>query len=104
MAKLNGRDLTPVEADLGKELILAQTFTDKGAFDAYNGAESYCKSLGLSVGRMCAGLPTGLKKGGYDIQKWRNLSFEDKALLDGVLMGDFRNGPVAVYLSKEVCP
>lgn len=104
MAKLNGRIIFPLEADIGKELVLAQTFESEETFGAYNEAEEFCKSLGLSIGRMCAPMPTGIKKGDFDIAKWKNLSFSDKSLLDGGLIGDFRNGPVAVYLVKEVCP
>lgn len=104
MAKLNGRDLESFEADLGKELRLAGEFTSEETFGAYNEAEEYCKALGVSVGRMCSPMPTGLAKGDFDIAKWKNLSASDKTLLDGVIVGDFRNGPVRVYLSYEVVP
>lgn len=89
---------------LDKEVRLAGEFKSEETFGAYHEAEEYCKALGVSVGRMCHPLPTGLAKGEFDIAKWKNLSAEDKTLLDGVIVGDFREGPVKVYLSYEVTP
>jgi hypothetical protein len=31
--------------------------------------------------------PRGIKKGQWDIQKWRNLDSDDKRILDGILIG-----------------
>lgn len=71
-------------------------FSQAGDFEAIRAAEAWCAEQGLSVGRMCGDEPMGLKKGSYDIQKWRNLSAEDRAGLDGTITGDKRNGPVTV--------
>lgn len=89
---------------LGKEVRLAAEFENKDeddTFGAYHKAEQYCKALGLSVGRMCSPQPTGLKEGEFDIQKWKNLDAEDIGGLDGVIVGNYREGPVKVYLSYE---
>jgi hypothetical protein len=96
-------ELSPLEATLGKELVLAKTFTSDETFGAYGLAEEYCRSLGLSVGRMCSPLPTAVKQGTWDIAKWKNLSVGDKYRMDGAITGDnYRSGPVSVYLVKEL--
>lgn len=91
-----------ISKDLGKKLRLAAEFVHDETFGAYKAAEEYCKALGVSVGHMCHPMPTGLAKGDFEIAKWKNLSAEDKMLLDGVIVGEFRNGPVNVYLSHKV--
>jgi hypothetical protein len=96
--------LNEISETIGKEVRLAAEFSNEETFGAYHEAEEYCKALGVSVGHMCNPFPTGLAKGEFDIAKWKNLSAKDKQLLDGVIVGDFRNGPVKVYLSYEVVP
>jgi hypothetical protein len=86
-----------LEKTLGKTLPNKKIFKHKDTFGAYHYAEEFCRRCGFSVGRMCYPGPTGIKRGDWDIQKWRNLSFEDRKLLDGAIVGDFRNGPVTVY-------
>lgn len=70
------------------------------SFAAFNAAVKWCKEQGFSVGRMCAGEPVGIRRGQFDIQKWTNMSAEDKRRLDGqiVPIGDFRDGGARVML------
>ena len=93
------------EQVLGKPLPHKHTFVGEATFAAVNAAEQFCKQRGFSVGRMCAGLPIGLKQGDYNIQKWRNLNRADKRRLDGVMVPStgarFRTGPVEVYFTDE---
>ena len=88
-----------LEEAIGKKLVNSKTFTgDPDTFRAYHDAERWAAEQGYSVGRMCSPSPTGIKKGNYDIAKWRNLSAADMTLMDGVIVGDnFRDGPVTVY-------
>lgn len=71
-----------------------------GEFAACNAAEAWCKENGISVGTTCRDLPRGLKRGDYDIAKWRNLSAADIAVMDGQMTGDMRNGPVTVTMKR----
>lgn len=69
-------------------------------FHAWNAAQRWLTERGFSIGRMQAHEPTGILFGEYDIQKWRNLSRDQRAALDATASGDFRNGPVVVRLTK----
>lgn len=77
---------------------MEKTFYAADEWGAIALAEEWCRENGISVGRMCGNSPIGIKRGAYTIQKWRNLSSEDIARLDGTIEGDFRNGPVTVNL------
>lgn len=86
----------------GKSLSFIKPFEASDTFHAYNAAEEWLAERGYSVGRMCSPSPTGVAKGDFDIQKWKNLDRDDKKQLDGVIVGDFRNGPVTILLSGDV--
>lgn len=73
-------------------------FRETGDFAARDAAERWCSQRGVSVGRAQRGAPCGLLYGEFDIQKWRNLRSGDRAALDGIMVGDLRDGPVTVYL------
>lgn len=80
------------------------TFTETGEWQALNAAAKWCADRGISVGRHQAHAPRGLLRGDFNIQKWRNLSLHNRGCLDGVMIGDFRNGPVTVRLSYDIEP
>lgn len=47
-------------------------------------------------------MPIALVKGCYNLpQKWKNFSVLDKKDIDGVMIGDFRNGVVKIYFFLE---
>lgn len=75
-------------------------FTDTGDFKANAEAEKWCEERGLSVGDMQGPAPRGILLGKVAIQKWRNLSEEDKDALDGEMTGNMREGPVVVTLKN----
>ena len=78
---------------------MRRVFDQTGDFEAYNAACSWLKEQGYSVGRMQREEPIGVKKGDWDIAKWRNLSQVDIAGLDGTITGDSkRTGPITVEL------
>lgn len=75
------------------------TFTGNGKpFSANNQAEQWLDDNGYSFGYMQGSDPRGIVIGNATIQKWRNLSREDKARLDGQMTGNGRNGPVYVEI------
>ena len=46
----------------------------------------------------------GKLKGKYDIAKWHNLRKHEIAALDGVMWGDFCEGPVTVEIFEKENP
>lgn len=75
---------------------IVMTFADVGDFEAMYAAEQWCADNGYSVGAGQRGSPRGLLRGDFVIMKWRNLSAQERAELDGTMTGDMRNGPVTV--------
>jgi hypothetical protein len=72
------------------------------AFRSFHAAEVFCKEQGFSVGRMQRDSPIGIKRGEWDIQKWRNLDRKDRKLMDGAILGsDKRHGPILVVWCDE---
>jgi hypothetical protein len=94
-----------LEQVLGKKLPHSREFKSESTFGAHSAAERFCRELGFSVGRMCNVKPIGIKRGSWDIQKWRNLSSSDKKLMDGVIVPRegfrFRGGPVVVFYNDS---
>ncbi|WP_185961250.1 hypothetical protein [Telmatospirillum sp. J64-1] len=60
---------------------------DGTPFGAMWAAERWLAENGYSVGHSEKGSPRGILKGDYDIQKWRNLRPQDRAALDGEMIG-----------------
>lgn len=82
-----------------KLVLFTKTFSSPDTFVAYHDAEKWLQDRGFSVGRMQGPEPVGIKRGDYDIQKWRNINSNDRELLDGLIVGDDkRNGPVTINL------
>jgi hypothetical protein len=75
---------------------IVMTFADVGDFQAFYAAERWCKENGYSVGSMQGPDPIGLLRGDFAISKWRNLSRQQRAELDGQMTGDMRSGPITI--------
>lgn len=71
-------------------------FTGTKTFEALDAAQDYLRKNGYSFGSLQRQAPIAIKKGDYIIGKWRNLSVSDKAEMDGIIEGDFRDGPVEI--------
>lgn len=84
--------------------MIEKTFTGEKDWEAVRAAEEWCKENGISVGTMQGSSPRGLKRGEYNIAKWRNLSTSDRKLMDGLMEGDFRYGPVTIKITEEGTP
>jgi hypothetical protein len=69
-------------------------FHSEGTFNAMYAAQRYLSEHGYSYGSNCAMLPTAFLKGDYDIAKWKNLTAKERKQVDGIMTGDFRQGPV----------
>ncbi|MBA6068357.1 hypothetical protein [Pseudomonas mosselii] len=84
-----------------KPFVFTKTFDQEGTFQALYAAQNWLRENGYSYGSTCRDQPIGVMKGEWDIAKWRNLSRQDIAGLDGVLFGSPCNGPIELKL-KEV--
>jgi|SRR5947209_12617624 len=75
-----------------------RTFDQTGDFAAMHAAERFLSERGFSVGSNQRGAPRGVMFGNYDIAKWRNLGADERLELHGTLIGDGRNGPLALRI------
>lgn len=87
---------------MARHTVAAFEFDQCGVFEACRAAEEWCAGKGFSVGRMQGRAPRGLLRGDFDVQKWRNLRPDERAALDGEMVGSMRNGPVTVRLFRKV--
>ena len=76
------------------------TFDAPGDFRAASEAEQWLRDNGYSVGWTCGPSPRGILKGEYDIAKWRNLTDDEIAELDGRMIGNMRHGPVTITIHE----
>lgn len=74
-------------------------FEGKKDFEAFFKACDFLKSRGFSVGSMQRDDPIGIRRGDWDIAKWRNLSEDDMSKLDGTIKGNMREGPLTVHIT-----
>ena len=82
---------------------MKKVFNKTGDFAAISEAQKWLKDEGYSFGSMQREAPIGIMKGDYSISKWRGLSRQDIAELDGVIEGiDKRNGPVTITIFDSV--
>lgn len=75
-----------------------KTIVAMDSFNSENDAINTLQRNGWSVGRMQGDSPRGIKSDNYDIMKWRNLSTEDKEILDGILI-EFENKYYIIYFT-----
>jgi hypothetical protein len=78
-----------------------KTFDGVETFQACRAAEKWCRDNGISVGAMQGLSPRGLLYGDFMISKWRNMSASEREVLDGIMIGNMRNGPVTVELKRQ---
>jgi hypothetical protein len=93
-------EATPAEAravNLDDEVIVFESERD---FGAMREAERFLEEQGFSYGLNERGSPRGIQFGLCDIAKWRDLTAEERAELDGRMTGDMRSGPVTVVISR----
>ena len=86
---------------MGATAVRERTFYGAADFEAKHAAIHYLLQRGFSVGRWQARSPAGILLGHFDIQKWRNLSSDDRAALHGKMYGDGRHGPITVEITSR---
>lgn len=95
----------PIKTCLGRVVILEEYFDPSGTFQAFYKAEARLKELGYVTGTMCRDEPIGFVYGDkFDyVAKWYNLSFQERELLDGVMLAeDFREGGVKIIFFNPI--
>lgn len=73
-------------------------FSEVGDFAALYAAQAWCRNAGYSYGSTDITGRVALMRGDVLIAKWHNLSAKERAECDGVMTGDFRNGPVTINI------
>lgn len=82
---------------LGRKVLRVDDFNNEGTFKAMWAAEAWLKENGYSHGSTDRHPnPVGFMHApNWPLtQKWHNMSLADKKLLDGVIIGNFREGPI----------
>lgn len=83
----------------GRKVKIKKSFQVPGTFESLYAAQRYVLEMGYDYGSTCAHEPTAIMKESYDLpQKWKNFSAEEKKSVDGVMIGDNREGPVTVLI------
>lgn len=78
------------------------TFNDTGTFKAWYACQNWLDKNGYSYGATSCRAPgVGVIKGDYCIAKMHNLTKDEIQQLDGMVTGDFRDGPVVLTLKAE---
>jgi len=80
--------------------MFTKTFTEQGTFNALHTAEKWLTENGYSYGATSCMHPVPVLKGDWLIAKWKNLTKKEIAQLDGRIDGNWREGPVTVYLKE----
>lgn len=90
---------------LNREVIIRIEFTGEDTFEAYNKACAYLTENGLNYGSTCACEPMGFMKREWDCPwKWKNMNTKQRSSVDGVMIGDLRQGPVSLLFFIEWVP
>ena len=77
------------------------TSNEKGDFQAWYACQKWLDDHGYSYGSTsCRAAGVGVLKGNYIIAKMHNLTRHEIKELDGIVDGDFRDGPVTLRLKR----
>lgn len=84
-----------------REVSEQHTFSGAETFGALNMAQSWLDDEGYSYGPPSRDHIIAVYHDDSIVSKWYNLSSEDKEAVDGVIVGDLRDGSVRVVLFKK---
>ncbi|TBL48504.1 hypothetical protein EYY98_17310 [Obesumbacterium proteus] len=77
------------------------TFNEKGDFKAWHACQKWLDDHGYSYGSTSGRVEfVGVLKGNYIIAKMHNLTRQEIKELDGIVDGNFRDGPVTLRLKS----
>jgi hypothetical protein len=87
---------------LNRNVVKEIEFIDKGTFEAYRKACNYLTENGFNYGSTCALEPMGFMKREWNCPwKWKNMTPKQRNSVDGVVVGDLREGPVKLIFFNE---
>ena len=81
---------------------MKKVFNEEGTFKANYAAEEWLTENGYSYGEMQRFYSRGIVKGQTYIAKWEHYSEAERGCFDGLMTGNFREGPVTVEIKDEV--
>lgn len=81
---------------------MEKIFDEQGEYAAMHAAEKWLETNGFSVGPMQRDAPRLIAKGEAVPNKYRNYDDDEIEAFDGVMIGNYRNGPVKVRLKQEI--
>lgn len=88
-----------MEKYLGRKVQLSETFHKQGTFESMYAAQAWLTERGYNYGSTCATMPVAITIRPYELPwKWKNFTKEDEKSIDGVMIGDMRDGPVTIHL------
>lgn len=76
-------------------------FKSDDIFGALYAAQQWCRENGISYGPTCRTGNVALMRGEVLISKWHNLTAKERAQCDGVMRGNFREGPVYILMKPS---
>jgi hypothetical protein len=89
----------------GKRVIEEKRFEDTGTWAALNAAIAWAKDKGYNAGSLSHPYPLALVKGLYGDSplpnKWKDFKKGDMKFVDGMIDGNFRDGPITVKILGE---
>jgi hypothetical protein len=86
----------------GRKIKEEKTFDVPGTFESMYAAERWLSENGYKTGSSCREEPIAIQKGQYTLpQKWKNFTKADKAMIDGVMITSFREGPCKVIIFED---
>lgn len=88
------------EKYLGRIVKEKHTFNEKGTFESFYSAQTWCAANGYEEGSMCSPMPIAIMKGEYNLPwKWKNLNAKERSMVDGVIVSNnFREEEVTIYI------
>lgn len=87
------------EKYMGKIITEKIIFENKGTFEAYYAAEHWVSEKRYEMGSSSIDGPIGITKGPYNMPyKWRNMTMRQRKSVDGIIVGELREGPVVILM------
>lgn len=76
-------------------------FKSDTIFGALYAAQQWCRDNGISCGSTDITGSVCLMRGDILIAKWKNLTAKERAQCDGVMSGNWREGPVYIRMKDQ---
>jgi len=99
---MKDKEIEKAKTYMGRKVAERIEFSDKGTWRALRSAESYVSKLGYEYGSLCYPMPLAFMMDRYNLpEKWKNMTAKERNNVDGVIIGDYREGPVSVIIFNK---